>query len=229
MVFSSAGTYELQVPDGVTTLRAVLVGGGGGGGGGTHPDMPLRQGFSSGGGGGGGAATITCTVDVSPRKLGGKYLDVKVAAGGLGGSGSLRTEDGATAAGPSAGHFGDTSAVKRRAMSTQVRAAGGDSGRGGGNEGKGGPGGDVKPYGDETSSCSGGRPTITLGTAGRPGEDSQGAGGSGSGGTGGSTALVGEITEHCPGAGTGGTGGSGGRNSQNGSRGSSGCVLLYFS
>ncbi|MEU2451088.1 hypothetical protein ABZ605_13595 [Streptomyces sp. NPDC012765] len=228
-VFSQAGTYELQVPAGVTTLKAVLVGSGGGGGGGTHPDMPLHKGSSAGGGGGGGAATITCTVDVSPRKLGGKFLDITVAAGGLSGNGQLNHKDGGTWAGPESGGFGEVSSVKRRAMSTEIRAAGGDAGRGSKDSGQGGAGGTTQRPGGDTSSCSGGRPTIALGNAGRSGEDSPGADASGAGGIGGSPAPSHEIAEHCPGSGRGGGGGGGGRHSQDGARGHSGCVILYFS
>jgi len=72
--FTSAGTYNWQVPQGVTKILVWAVAGGGGGGGGS---------FAVGGGGGGGAGEFVLgeVLNVSP----GETLTIKVGKGGSGG------------------------------------------------------------------------------------------------------------------------------------------------
>ena len=78
LTFSSAGTYAVTVPAGVTSLTFTLEGAGGGGGGG-------YSGYPNGGtGGAGGKVTGTITLASNPS---GTVLDLVVGGAGTGGSG----------------------------------------------------------------------------------------------------------------------------------------------
>lgn len=76
--FSTPGSYNFTVPDGVSLITCYLFGGGGGGGGGGKMD---GSGNFSGGGGGGGAFALRM-LQVTP----GTNLTIYVGAGGNGGN-----------------------------------------------------------------------------------------------------------------------------------------------
>ena len=76
VIFSATGNTTWNVPAGVTSINYLVVGGGGGGG----------FGYDDGAGGGGGAGGfLTGILETVPNSL----LDIKVGAGGVGGSGNL--------------------------------------------------------------------------------------------------------------------------------------------
>lgn len=74
--YTSAGTYEFIVPEGVSSISAVAIGGGGGGSG-----FPTGTTYKWPGSGGGGGGLAWATFDVTP----GEILDVFVGNGGGGG------------------------------------------------------------------------------------------------------------------------------------------------
>lgn len=76
----TAGTRSWTVPEGVTSISAVIIGGGGGG----------AQGTSGGGGGGGGALTVLTSYAVTP----GDTYTVVVGAGGQGGNNNTSARNG---------------------------------------------------------------------------------------------------------------------------------------
>ncbi|MDO8603991.1 MAG: hypothetical protein Q7K40_01085 [bacterium] len=75
--YSTAGTYTIKVPTGLTSMSARLVGGGGGGGGGSDYTR-------NGAGGGGGAGQVTTLV--INGLVAGKSYTLTVGKGGSGGS-----------------------------------------------------------------------------------------------------------------------------------------------
>ena len=88
--FLTPGQYEFDIPTGLTSLSAVLVGGGGGGSASTSSNNGI-----SGGGGGGGALSWVNGLDIS----GETKLYITVGAGGNGGS--IAGQDNATDGGDS--------------------------------------------------------------------------------------------------------------------------------
>lgn len=123
------GTYQFEVPEGVTTLSITVQGGqggGGGGGGGTWANF-------RGGGGGGGAGDIGDEMTISNISVTpGEIFDVTVGAGGTFGAGGLQnTGFGLDAFPGDDGEDGEPSSVSQ-GVTTIVSAAGGESGKGGG-------------------------------------------------------------------------------------------------
>ena len=158
--FLTPGQYEFDIPTGLTSLSAVLVGGGGGGSASTSSNNGI-----SGGGGGGGALSWVNGLDIS----GETKLYITVGAGGNGGS--IAGQDNATDGGDSwirtGNHVGTIIA----------RAGGGDKGA------YSGPtiinNGGVDYSGTYTGTSSGG------GTGGRGGRGQSGHQSGGGGGAGG--------------------------------------------
>lgn len=114
--YTTPGTFNFVVPNGVTSISAVCVGGGGGGAGTDVSSI-------SGGGGGGGALAYQTTISVTP----GETLSITIGSGGVGGGPNV------------AGTAGGNSNISRGAT-TLIRANGG---AGGSVAGAGGVGGNV--------------------------------------------------------------------------------------
>ncbi|MFQ6288568.1 phage tail protein [Yersinia enterocolitica] len=134
--YLTVGTFPFTVPDGVTRIRARVVGGGGGAGGSAAAK-------SGGGGGGGGYAESWITV--TP----GQVLSITVGAGGAGGT---------------AGNAGSSGSVS--SVSEYLSASGGLFGEaGGGGTGAGGFGG-TGTGGDVNSNGSDGSDGTTASTSG---------------------------------------------------------------
>lgn len=223
--YTTPGTTNFVVPDGVTSISAVCVGGGGGGAG-----SDSRPGDGMGGGGGG--ALCYGTIAVTP----GEILSVTVGTGGNGGGtggaagstgGLSRISRGATnlltANGGNGGVYRDTTATAQSTFSADasVTSSGGGNGGGaggsptnggsggggaGGYGGAGGTGGGTAAPTAGSNGGGGGGGNITSGGnarawgGGGTGILGSGAGGDGTVGTNGST------------AGGGGSGGSTGSN-----------------
>ncbi len=163
--YLTAGTFNFTVPDGVTRIRARVIGGGGGAGGSATAK-------SGGGGGGGGYAESWITV--TP----GQVLSISVGAGGAGGtagntgsSGSVSSVSGFLSA--SGGLFGDAGGGGTGAGGFGGAGTGGDinstgsdgsDGTAAGNVGAGAGGGSV--LGGSTRSGSTGRNSLSLGGGG---------------------------------------------------------------
>lgn len=163
--YLTAGTFTFTVPDGVTRIRARVVGGGGGAGGSATAK-------SGGGGGGGGYAESWITV--TP----GQVLSISVGAGGAGGtagntgsSGSVSSVSGFLSA--SGGLFGDAGGGGTGAGGFGGAGTGGDinstgsdgsDGAAVGNVGAGAGGGSV--LGGSTRSGGTGRNSLSLGGGG---------------------------------------------------------------
>lgn len=139
--FLSSGTYN--VPAGVTSVKAEIVGGGGGGGGGAS------TGGGAGGGGGGGAKITTNAATVTPLDA----LVVTVGTGGAGGGGGSNGLGGA---------IGVTSVFD--AATLNLSAVGGIGGARG-VEGTGGAGG-VAVGGDVNENGTAGTNGTTVGGTG---------------------------------------------------------------
>lgn len=80
---TAAGTTSFDVPPGIDTALALLIGGGGGGGGGAAGDAENIPSTGGGGGGGGGGAQVTST---RLTLVGGETLELIVGAGGAAGA-----------------------------------------------------------------------------------------------------------------------------------------------
>ena len=106
----------VSVPEGVSSMDAVVVGGGGGGGGSAGRNVPGAWAYGAGGGGGGGQVSYCADLSVSGS------LSVTVGGGGSGGSGSHDVTG--TVQGSSGGDGGSSSAGS-------CSAAGGSGGTGG--------------------------------------------------------------------------------------------------
>jgi len=98
--YTSAGTYEFIVPEGVSSVSAVAIGGGGGGSG-----FPTGTSYKWPGSGGGGGGLAWATFDVTP----GESLDVFVGNGGGGGLNSSGTQ-------PKSGSTGQDSYISRKSV-----------------------------------------------------------------------------------------------------------------
>jgi len=227
-VFTSVGTTNWTVPNGVTSISAVTIGGGGGG--------AIGDPSNYGSGGSGGGLAYGNNISVTP----GESLTVIVGDGGASASGT----------GPIAGNNGEDSILRRSATDLLVggqglggvyntAVAGGtstgterDGGFTGGVGGKGywtAGGGGAAGY-----SASGGDGPDTLAN----GADADGGNGSGGGGGGGEASsavagggggveVFGEGSSGAGGSGdvaSGGIGGSGGQDGQTGSAGGAGGV-----
>jgi len=196
--YTTAGTFTFTVPNGCTSISAVVIGGGGGGASSQDSD-------ETGAGGGGGALAYQTSIAVTP----GESLTVVVGSAGAAG-----------AAGGNNGGAGGQSNINR--SGTNLVAANGGAGgqwRGGaaaggtvatgtgGSGGSGGAGSDRNPSGGTNTGGGGG-----------------GAGGySGNGGNGGSAAAG---TALAGAAGAGGGGGGGGSGASNTARGGGGVGIL---
>ena len=229
-LFTTTGTSNWTVPDGVTEISAVVVGGGGGGGGGGG------FGGGDGGGGGGGGGLAYGTFAVTP----GESLIIVVGTAGQGGAGSGSSPGNGTNGGLSKIQRGLTPLLQgsgglgglhdMAAQTDGVGRGGGASsgserdggGTGGGGEGAwtdtGGGGGGAAGY-----SGNGGAGKY-AGYTDNSGFDGSGGGGGGGGAgqsegrpgaSGGGVGLLGEGSSGVGGSvggGSGGTGGSGGGN-----------------
>ena len=179
--FSTVGTTNWTVPEGVTNVTYLVVGGGGGGGGGYD--------YGSGGGGGGGMV-LTGILDVSS----GDTLTVTVGSGGSGATAS-NNSDGTASSG------GNT-------VFDSITALGGGAGRGSrtttGGEGNGGDGADTVT---NTASIGGSGNRFSGSVGGGGGGGAVGDGGSnvagGPGGSGVTSTLSGTSVTY----GIGGQGG----------------------
>ena len=241
LTFSSAGTYAVTVPAGVTSLTFTLEGAGGGGGGG-------YSGYPNGGtGGAGGKITGTITLASNPT---GTVLDLVVGGAGTGGSGN-GTGTGGTGGpgGSAAGGNGGTSTYSGGGggggaseiyvtSSTPIALAGGGAGGGalanstaGNGTGSGGAG----PIGNGAAGSGGSSNGGGAGGGGYPhgsGGSVGGTGSAGGNGTGGSGYDAGQsgytVSGATPTTGGGGAGGAGGTssNSYNGGTGGSGYAQL---
>ena len=224
--YNSSGTYQFEVPVGVTEISAVCVGGGGGGGGSSN---------SEDGGGGGGGGLSYGTISVTPEEELTVVVGSAGAAGGIVSNGSsggnsqikrgstvlLQGGGGGggawTMVGGGAGGEGGTSTGIYR----DGGGSGGDGGTGNSAGGGGGGAGGYSGHGGKGSNNSG------------AGEDGSGGGGGGGGGTT-STSIeyngggVNTLGEHDPvengegGSSSDGEGGSGGVNQSYGG-GGGGC------
>jgi hypothetical protein len=204
ITFTNSGTYE--VPGGAQRLRITCVGGGGGGGGGSAG----RPGDQVGGGGGSAGTTVEQIVDVSAGML----LNVHVGPPGGGGKSSATASD--------AGAGGATAVIGRN---IEIRAPGGDGGRGaasgtgeavsgarhglgaGSGGSSGSPGGFPFTY-SPGGGGGGGAAGMARGGIGG-GAGSRASGGS-AGAGGGAASLVGETGQSATDPGGGGGGGGGG-------------------
>jgi hypothetical protein len=112
--FTSAGTYNWQVPQGVTKILVWAVAGGGGGGGGW---------FVNGGGGGGGAGEFVLgeVLNVSP----GETLTIKVGKGGSGAPEVVGYEDARTKFGGN----GENTVIRGSKSGTLLNLVGGGGGK----------------------------------------------------------------------------------------------------
>ena len=186
--FLTPGQYEFDIPTGLTSISAVLVGGGGGGSASTSSNNGV-----SGGGGGGGALSWVNGLDIS----GETKLYITVGAGGNGGS--IAGQNDATDGGDSwirtGNHVGTIIA----------RAGGGDKGA------YSGPtiinNGGVDYSGTYTGTSSGGG---TGGRGGRGQSGHQSGGGGGAGGYEGDGGQGSDGTQNNRQSGNGGGGGGGG-------------------
>ncbi len=190
--FLSQGTYTWTVPQGVTSVSAVVVGGGGGGAGGVS---------ASGGGGGGGGLCYVTALTVTP----GTQMTVDVGGGGVNGSqGGESLFDGIGAFGGSGANnltggsgvsgVGGTCYTGGNGGSTNSWSYGAGGGGASGYLGNGGAGGS----GSSASCPSGG----SNGTGG-------GGGGGGGSGPGGTTPEIGYIGGSVGINGTGSSGAGG--------------------
>ena len=214
--YNFSGTYQFEVPVGVTEISAVCVGGGGGGGGSSN---------SEDGGGGGGGGLSYGTISVTPEE------ELTVVVGGAGAAGGIISD----------GSSGGNSQIKRGSTVLLQGGGGGGgewtmSGSGEGGEG----GGSSGVYRDGGGSGGDGGTGVSAGGGGggaggysgdggkgsnnsSSGEDGSGGGGGGGGGST-STSIeyngggVNTLGEHDPvengegGSSSGGEGGSGGVN-----------------
>ncbi len=182
--FTTVGTFQWEVPAGVTEIHPLAVGGGGGGAAST-----LSQNGYSGGGGGGGGLHWRNGIPVTP----GEILTIVVGSSGLGGSAAA--QDDATG--------GGDSAILRAGVDL-LRAHGGSSGVYG-NSPAVTPGG-----GNGVSTLGGGGGIGGDGGAGSNGNTSGGGGGAagytGYGGNGSSGTAYGFATAGSAGGGGGATG-----------------------
>ncbi len=220
---STAGTYTLTVPAGVTFFKFTINGAGGGGGGG------YTSGTAASGGGGG---TVSGTITI-PSSASATSFTVVVGGGGGGGAGSSGTHAGGAGgtgtSGCAAGGAGGTVSTYtagggggaatclylQGAPANTIVTVGGGGGGGGYGSGTGGgggggptsnPGTNTAGSGAESSGGGGGKsvtsgsfpfsPTNTAGTGGSNKEGNGATGGTCSGGT----------------CGAGGSGGGGGNN-----------------
>ncbi len=241
--FTTPGTYQWVVPDGVESISAVVVGGGGGG-----ACSRNGTGYGSGSGGGGGGLAYN-TFAVTP----GETLDIIVGSVGVNGLASSQ----------SAGGAGGFSAIQRSSTDL-VRANGGlggnwaTSGNGGavvvGTGGSGGKGG-VRGASFPEIGGGGGGAGGYSGAGGEGGGGSDATGKAGSGGAGGGAGggnrrggggvgIYGEGTSGSavasgsagnPGSGgigllygAGGGGGQGSFPNQNGQAGGAGAVRIIW-
>ncbi len=209
--WTSPQTTTFVVPNGYSTLHAVVVGGGGGGGGGIG-----NSGTGSGAGGGGGLSWGA--IPVTP----GETLEIRVGAVGTGGANNGGN-----------GNAGGDSWI-RRGSSNLLRAGGGGGGVGEASDNTGGGSGGVGQQGsaaqgggnggngsnavnDSSAQGGGGAGGYSGagGTGGRANQGNNGSGGGGSGGNGSNTyggggGGVGIVGEGPSGTGGNGAGGSGG-------------------
>jgi len=186
--FLTPGQYVFNIPTGLTSLSAVLVGGGGGGSATTNYSSGV-----SGGGGGGGALSWINGADVSGQT----QLYITVGQGGAGG----------TQAGLDNATDGGDSYIRTGSHSGTIIAR-----AGGGGKGKyGGPqviqNGGVNYSGTYTGTGSGGG---TGGRGGRGQSGHQSGGGGGAGGYEGDGGQGSDGTQNNRTSGSGGGGGGGG-------------------
>lgn len=120
VTYSTAGTYNWTVPTGVTSIQVEAWGGGGGGGGATAATG------RSGGGGAGGAYVKNTNVTV----IAGTTYTITVGAGGVAGTSSSATVNGA-AGGSSTAVFGSTTITAVGGGGANGGASGAVSGAGG--------------------------------------------------------------------------------------------------
>ena len=227
--YTTAGSYSLTIPTGVTTVSVVCVGAGGTGGIG-----------NSGQGAGGGALAYRNSIPVTPGNIASIVVGAATGRSGnngqAGGSSSFTYDGIATTAGGGGGGegTGDGSGGSAGAGGTRsgTSTGGGNGGAGGqDNQNAGGPGGGGA--GGYSGSGGGGATGYAPSTAQAGSAGSGGGGGGGGkggssesgGGGGGGVGIYGEGTSGAGGigqaetatAGTGGLGGSGGANGSTGS------------
>ena len=220
--FTLPGTYNWTVPEGVTSLSAVVIGGGGGSSG-----TPGTSGLSSSGGGGGGlnwennfSVTPGCLATIVVGE-GGAAAGSTTGAGGGGGSSCFRIGGSvcALATGGCGGVLDSNNAAGGRSCSS-ASGGGGNGGEGGcslNNNGGGGGGGAAGYSGNGGNAGQGNSGTGNAGAGGGGG----GGGGQSSGGTpnngGGGVNPYGQGSNGSGGSTNNpGGGGSGGQSGQSG-------------
>ncbi|MDZ7744292.1 MAG: PA14 domain-containing protein [Candidatus Saccharibacteria bacterium] len=166
--YTNPGSFDFEVPTGITEVTISTWGGGGGGGGG---------GSASAGGNGGGGGFARSTVSVTPSET----LNVRVGGGGDGGIARTYSGDG--------GGGGGYSGVYR-SSTPLIIGAGGAGGGGGDNSsgtagGNGGAGGGTNGIGGGNSSSAGGGGGGTPSSGGSAGTGGLNDGSAGSSETGG--------------------------------------------
>jgi phosphatidylethanolamine-binding protein (PEBP) family uncharacterized protein len=214
-LFTTAGTFNWQVPAEVYAISAICIGAGGGGGKGNNDVAPGASGPGlPAGGGGGGALRYAINIPVIP----GEILEITVGAFGAGGFSSGRFG--------APGGNGGLSRIRRGATTllTASGGSGGDDGGAGGNGGmfdqtptdpnvSGGNGGAGGTAAGADSGGGGGAGGYQTGNGGAGGTTSGGTqpGGGGAGGSGniggGATGFLGQGDE-ADAAGGGGSGGN---------------------
>jgi len=127
--FRTVGTTDFMVPDGVSSIQAILFGGGGGGGVGETGALGVYYPKGGGGGGGAGFQTGPVTIPISSSTVlnitvGGGGIGGATGSGGKGGSSmiSIGTDVLASAGGGNGGQCGG--------VNTSLQPRGGDGGNG---------------------------------------------------------------------------------------------------
>ena len=199
--YDTPGDYQFTVPEGVSSLSAVVIGGGGGGAGSDGTTLN----FGTGGGGGGG--TTWSVFGVQP----GDILNVSVGTGGTGGSQSI-SYNGIT------GGTSSISIISRPevgAINQTILRGFGGSGGSRNSTGTGGNGGTGNSVNNIQTFCpiyrNGGGNGGSGGTGTTGASGGGGTGGyTGNGGTGGSGGTVGTNNPTAAATDSGGGGGGGG-------------------
>jgi len=182
--FSSVGTCQWTIPDGITSIKLLIVAGGGGGGG------------DAAGGGGGGGVYESTSVNVTPNTI----VSVLVGDGGVGGQCSTGNSSSCTTGNSPVGIANYIAPGTGNPSSFSTTSVGGGGAGGIYNSNPGGNGG--SGGGGAYSGGSGGNATATgSGFHGSNGGAGNGSGGGGGGGAG---------TSQTGGVGTSSNGGSGG-------------------
>ena len=210
VAFTSAGTFNWTVPEGVESLDVLAVGSGGGGGGGATGGGTVVGAPQSGGGGGGAGGnyfTAFVTEALKDRIAEGKNLTIviEVGAGGQGGAGAVDASSPGSDGSP--GTFTTARWIDDNVGFNSITSVAG---------GGGGKGGTIGPVTDATSDPA--NTAALAGGAGGTGADPRAAGGGGgkassegvNGGAGATTAFQSFWQAEAPGERTISGGGGGG-------------------